>query len=96
MLSHRTPENVQIYREKGNIAKTITRKAHSDSWEQYISNIENDVHGRQEQAYKIMKHLKTEVKAAPRLNIIGKEEWTKHYKKLWFGSNIEEEEEEGI
>ena len=49
--------------------------------EQYISNIENDVHGRQEQACKIMKHLNKEEKDASRLNIIGKEEWVEHYKK---------------
>ena len=93
MLSHRTPENLQLYREKRNIAKTITRKAHTDSWEQYIYNIEDDVHGRQEKAYKIMKHLNKKETDGSRLNIIEKEEWLEDYKKLFFYSNIEEEEE---
>lgn len=37
-LLHRLPINVQLCREKMNIAKTRTRKAH-DSWEQHIPNI---------------------------------------------------------
>ena len=49
-----------------------------------------------EQAYKIMKHLNKKGKDAPTLNFIGKEECIEHYKKLWFYSNIKEEEEEGM
>jgi hypothetical protein len=40
------------YHQKRNIAKT-----QQESWENFISNIEHDIHGRQSFAYKIIKLL---------------------------------------
>ena len=44
-----------------------------------------------------MKHLDKEEKDASRkINITGEKECIEHYKIVWFYSNIEEDEEEGM
>ena len=46
-------KNVSRYTKiKKNQAKEIVRKTHQESWENFINEIENDVHGRQDFAYK--------------------------------------------
>jgi hypothetical protein len=56
-LQNPTEITKEIYRTKRNLAKNVTMKAHQESWERFISNIENDIHGRQTIAYKIRKHM---------------------------------------
>jgi hypothetical protein len=45
------------YKRKCAIAKREVRKLNRESWDNYISNIEYDVQGAQDAAYKVMKHL---------------------------------------
>lgn len=89
-LQQKNEESKQIYKEKRNQAKTIVRNAHQNSWEKFISEIEDDIHGRQDFAYKVIKQLNKTEKDVARLNIIGKDRWIKHYKELW----LEETESE--
>ncbi|XP_039280839.1 uncharacterized protein LOC111056792 [Nilaparvata lugens] len=88
LLQSPTDQAKQNYRIKRNIAKTIVRKAHEDSWDRFISGIEDDLHGRQEVAYKLIKHLNSDVKEMAKIENIGKEEWIQHYKDLWYKSDV--------
>lgn len=88
-----TPESYTDYKSKRNYAKDLTRTAHQQSWEKYVSEIEHDVHGRQLVAYKILKHLSSSEKDTVKLNIIADETWKKHYEKLWCNPNIVTEED---
>jgi hypothetical protein len=45
------------------------------SWDYYVSNIEDDVHGRQERAYKILKELQETEKDKIQLNPVTEEQW---------------------
>jgi hypothetical protein len=45
-LQQNTVESKDRYKEKCNHAKTIIREAHQQSWDKFISNIEDDLHGR--------------------------------------------------
>lgn len=45
-LQQNNEESKHIYKEKRNQAKTIVRNAHQRSWEKFISEIEDDIHGR--------------------------------------------------
>lgn len=49
--------------------------------------IEEDVHGRESIAYKVMKTLNQQEK---HINSITENDWVKHYKQLWFEQNIED------
>lgn len=60
---------------------------HCDS---FISNIINDVRGRQEMAYKVMKTLYTTEKDKVQINSINKQRWKTHYTILWYYDNAEE------
>lgn len=50
---------------------------------QRISNIEIDIHDRQEIVYKLMKHLNQQQRESARLYEIRKDMWISHYKELW-------------
>ena len=50
----------------------MVRRAHQESWDRLISNIETDIHGRQEIAYKLMKNLNQQQKDTVQLHIIHK------------------------
>lgn len=92
MLQLNTEETKEIYKQKRNYSKILVTKAHQESWDRFVSNIENDIHGRQEIAYKIMRHLNTEEKDNAELNIIKEKGWLEHYRKLWYDPEIEEED----
>jgi hypothetical protein len=79
----RTPSAEGKYKEKRNIAKKVVRQAHQQSWEKFISEIEHDIHGRQQFVYKIMKHLNNQEKDIAKMNTIQENQWIEHYKNLW-------------
>jgi hypothetical protein len=56
-LQHPTKENLETYKIKRNIAKTIVSKTHNESWDRFMCNIETDIFGEQSMAYKVLKHL---------------------------------------
>jgi hypothetical protein len=63
--------------------KRETRRINRNSWDTYISNIEYDVHKRQETAYKILRELNKTERDKIQLNPVSKEECSRHFKDLW-------------
>lgn len=56
-----------------------------------ISNIEHDVHGKQEFAYKMIKNLNSTVKDVAQLKVINHNEWIEHYTNLWNNQETNEQ-----
>jgi len=52
-------------------------------WETFVSRIEHDLHGRQINAYKIIRNLNRTEKYNLRLNSIVEHTWLDYYQKLW-------------
>lgn len=86
-LQQKTDLAKEKYKEKRNKAKTIVREAHQQSWNKFISEIENDIHGNQTFSYKVLKHLNKSEKDVARINVIQQDVWIQHYKELWFQEN---------
>ena len=63
--------------------KRETRKIKRQCWETFISRIEHDLHGRQLNAYKIMKSLNRTEKDNLQFNPITEHIWLDYYQKLW-------------
>ncbi len=63
------------------------REAHRISWDNFISQIEQDVHGRQNFAYKVLKNFNRSEKDDARIDVIENTEWINHYKKLRYQEN---------
>ena len=89
-INHPSEINDEIYRQKRNYCKQITRTAHEESWDRFISTIEADIHGRQNIAYKVMRSMNSEEKDRLMINNIKKEEWIEHYRRLWQTDETEE------
>nr|CAI5866397.1 unnamed protein product [Callosobruchus analis] len=51
-LNNSAEANHEIYKQSRNVVKEITRRLNEESWDRFISNIENDIHGRQNLANK--------------------------------------------
>jgi hypothetical protein len=71
------------YKRKCAIEKREVRKLNRESWDNYISNIEYDVHGAQDTAYKVMKHLNSTERDTAFINNITEDQWFNFYKDLW-------------
>jgi hypothetical protein len=69
-LQKRTPSAAEKYKEQRNIAKKVVRQTNQQSWEKFISEIEHNIHGRQQFTYKIMKHLNNQEKDTAKMNTI--------------------------
>jgi len=67
------------------IVKRETRKIERKSWETFVSRTEHDLHGRQLNAYKIIRNLNRTEKDNLRLNPIVEHTWLDYYKN--FGLN---------
>jgi len=95
-LQTKSEESKEIYKEARNEAKRISRKAHQESWEKFISQVENDLHGRQTFAYKAIKQMNKTEKDTAHLEVIDEQKWIQHYEKLWYNPNspVEEDLEE--
>ena len=91
-----TEENKDRYKRKRNIAKQLVREAHKDSWERFIANIENDIHGRQLIAYKVMKTINNSEKEQLRINVIKVDDWIDYYKNLWYDEGIIQEDQQEV
>ena len=57
-LQQNTEESRHAYILNKNKVKTIIRNIQSDSWDRFISNIENDLNGLQHMDYKALKVVK--------------------------------------
>jgi hypothetical protein len=53
-LSTNTTEDKKEYRRKGAIAKCEVRKTHREGWENFVSQLENDIIRPEPQRYKII------------------------------------------
>lgn len=91
LLQDESDENKDLYRIKQRISKRVTREAHRASWDNFITKLEQDVHGEQRNAYRTMKYLNQDEKDSMNMNtnFISKQAWINHYKPLW--TNDEEE-----
>jgi len=65
------------------IVKRETRKIKRQGWETFVSRIEHDLHGRQINAYKIIRNLNKTEKDNLRLNPIFEQTWLDCYQNLW-------------
>ena len=83
-LQKKTGEAEELYKTKRNFAKDIIRKAHQNSWDKFISDIEHDVHGRQTMAYKFIRNLNNDERDRANIDTIEVKEWINHYRNLWF------------
>ena len=63
--------------------KRETRKIKRQWWETFVSRIEHDLHGRQINAYKIIKNLNRTEKDYLQFNPITEYTWLDYYHKLW-------------
>jgi len=65
------------------VVKRETRKIKRQCWETFVLRIEHDLHGRQINAYKIIRNLNRTEKYNLRLNPIVEHTWLDYYQKLW-------------
>jgi hypothetical protein len=70
-------------KRKCDTAKKEIRNINRKSWDKYIRNIQYDVHGAQNAAFKIIKHLNKSERDTIFMNNIREEDWRNLYKKLW-------------
>jgi hypothetical protein len=61
---------LEDYHCKAEKVKQMIKAAHQERWDANISNIENDVHGCQLNAYKILEHLNKHQKDSANIHII--------------------------
>jgi hypothetical protein len=62
------------YKRIRSIVERETRRINGNSWNTYISNIQYDVHGNEETAYKILRELNKTERDKIQLNPIPKNE----------------------
>jgi hypothetical protein len=86
-LQNQTDDAKETYKLKRNATKYITRKAHQDTWDNFMNKVEHDLQGRQITAYNLMRHLNNTVRGTAKTDIIKADQWIKHYKDLWYNAN---------
>jgi len=93
-LTTRSETDKIEYKRLVAIVKRGTRKIKRQCWETFVSRIENDLHGRQLNAYKIIRNLNRTEKDNLPLNPIVEHKWLDYYQKLrtkQFNDNTTEE-----
>lgn len=73
--------------------KTLVRQNKQESWDKFVSDIEDDVHGRQQIAFKLIRKLNNDKREAANITVIDKDEWVKHYTQLWYTKEGEQDNE---
>jgi hypothetical protein len=63
--------------------KKLVQKASREAWDQYVSTLEHDIHGRQNFVYKVIKHLNKEGKDTANIQVIKEEERYSFFKNLY-------------
>jgi len=82
-LTTRSETDKLEYKRLAAIVKRETRKIERQCWGTFVSRIEHDLHGRQINAYKIIKNLNRNEKDNLQLNPIVEHTWLDYYQKLW-------------
>lgn len=93
-IQSRKDEDWNNYKTARNATNILRRQAHQESWDTFISRVEDDIHGRQTFAYKIIKHLNKTEKDTAGINVIQENQWIEHYKNLWTNKDEIYDEEE--
>jgi len=81
-LTTRSETDKIEYKRLVKIVKRETRKIKRQCWETFVSRIEHDLHGRQINAYKIIRNLSRTEKDNLQLNPIVEHAWLDYYQKL--------------
>jgi len=81
-LTTRSETDRLEYKRLVAIVKRETMKIKRQCWETFVSRIEHDLHGRQINAYKIIRNLNRTEKHNLRLNPIVENTWLDYYQKL--------------
>jgi hypothetical protein len=63
--------------------KRGVRKLNRESWDNYVTNMEYDVHGAQDAACKVTIHLNATERDTAFVNDVTEDEWLNFYKDLW-------------
>lgn len=95
-LQQQTNDSLIEYKRQAAVVKRLSRKMHKDRWDNFITEIENDVHGKQELSYKIIRHLNCTERDVANIKIIKHQQWLEYYKQLLTledKDNINEKEE---
>jgi Glu-tRNA(Gln) amidotransferase subunit E-like FAD-binding protein len=82
-LQNPSEENLETYKIKRNMAKTIVSKTHKESWNRFMCRIEVDIFGEQSMAYKVLKHLNRTNKDTIETSNLEDQKCIEHYKRLW-------------
>ena len=82
LTTHSETDKIE-YKRLVAIVKGETRKIKRQCWETFVSRIEHDLHGRQLNAYKIIRNLNRTEKDNLQLNPIVEHTWLDYYQKLW-------------
>ena len=95
-LSHKNPYSLDKYNTQRRQPKSLVKITHKESWERYVSRIENDVglHKRQNAAQEVIKKLNKYEKDAANLKLLKKKNWAEFCKRLWYSGDEGDNEEE--
>jgi len=93
-LQNPSEENLETYKIKRNIVKTIVSKTHKEFWDRFISRIESDIFGEQSMAYEVLKHVNQTNRDTVEINNIEDQIWIKHYKNLWYKNSPQNDSDE--
>ena len=76
-------KNLEKYKIRRNMSKTIVIKTLEESWDRFICRTEADSFGEQSMAYNALKHLNRTNENTIEINNIEDQKWIEHYKSLW-------------
>ena len=91
-LRQYTEESRLIYILNRNKVKTILKNAQSDSWDHFISNTKNYLHGSQHMVYKALIFLNSKEQDNANNHVIEEKGWIEYYRQLWFNEQRTSEE----
>ncbi|KAJ4447387.1 hypothetical protein ANN_09393 [Periplaneta americana] len=90
-LNNKNDQNKIEYNRARALVKRYTRKLNREHWENYIAEMEHNLHGSQDKVYKFIRSLNSQEKDKTNLIIIQDIELENYYKKLWTDKENEEE-----
>ena len=67
------------------------QEAYDKPWDRLFSNTEDDIHGCQMVAYKLMKNLNQEERETVNLHLIPNDKWIEHFRELCYDPNAPQE-----
>lgn len=89
-LNNKNDQNKIEYNRTRALVKRYTRKLNRAHWESYISEMEHNLHGRQDRVFKFLRNLNQPTKDQVDLHIINDDQMQEYYTNLWTDSYINE------